>query len=111
MFYICSMGKTSIPHHGRGAQSAAVPQRFGLAQRSADGDWRNSVNEIDGPPPKLRTTVTEEDPKSILSFNQSPDIAFDRSVNAYRGCEHEPSLFWLMIDRPLSGAARKTPNV
>ncbi len=82
------MGKTSVPHHGRGAQSAAVPQRFGLAQRSTDGDWRDAVTEIDGPPPKLRTTVTEEEPKSILSFNQSPDIAFDRSVNAYRGCEH-----------------------
>ena len=42
----------------------------------------------DGPPVKLRTHVTEERPKSILSFNRSPDIFFDRSVNAYRGCEH-----------------------
>src|SRR5690606_6435509 len=30
----------------------------------------------------------EEHPKTILTFNQSPDIGFDRSVNAYRGCEH-----------------------
>ena len=37
---------------------------------------------------KLRTEVTEESPKTILSFNTSPDIAFDRSINAYRGCEH-----------------------
>ncbi|MEM9312844.1 MAG: PA0069 family radical SAM protein, partial [Pseudomonadota bacterium] len=35
-----------------------------------------------------RTTVTDEHPKSIISFNQSPDIPFDRSLNAYRGCEH-----------------------
>jgi DNA repair photolyase len=74
--------------HGRGAQSDAVPQRFGLAEREVDGDWRDHVAALDGPPVKLRTTVTEERPKTILSFNQSPDIPFDRSINAYRGCEH-----------------------
>ena len=73
---------------GRGAQSDAVPTRFGLATREADGDWRDYVETLDGPPVKLRTTVTEERPKSILTFNQSPDVPFDRSVNAYRGCEH-----------------------
>ena len=73
---------------GRGAQSAAVPTRFGLATREVDGDWRDYVESLDGPPVKLRTTVTEERPKSILTFNQSPDVPFDRSVNAYRGCEH-----------------------
>jgi DNA repair photolyase len=78
--------------HGRGAQSGAVPQRFGLAAREADGDWRDymeALARIEGSPPvKLRTTVTEEHPKTILSFNQSPDVGFDRSINAYRGCEH-----------------------
>ena len=74
--------------HGRGAQSGAVPTRFGLATREADGDWRDHMEALDGPPVKLRTTVTEERPKTILSFNRSPDIAFDRSINAYRGCEH-----------------------
>ncbi len=82
------MSKANIPQHGRGAQSANVSQRFGLAARDADGDWRDAVEGIDGPPIKLRTTVTEEHPKSILTFNQSPDIGFDRSINAYRGCEH-----------------------
>lgn len=77
---------------GRGAQSAAVPTRFGLAEREVDGDWRDHMAALaaeDGTPPvKLRTHVTEERPKTILSFNQSPDIFFDRSINAYRGCEH-----------------------
>ena len=36
----------------------------------------------------MRTTVTEEHARTIISFNQSPDIPFDRSINAYRGCEH-----------------------
>ena len=76
------------PLHGRGAQSAAVPQRFGLAAREADGDWLDAREGIDGPGPKLRTTVTLEQARTIISFNQSPDIPFDRSINAYRGCEH-----------------------
>ena len=76
------------PVSGRGAQSDAVSARFDLPTREVDGDWRDFVAVLDGTPPKLATTVTVETPKSILSFNQSPDIAFDRSVNAYRGCEH-----------------------
>jgi len=65
-----------------------VPTRFGLPTREAEGDWLDAREGIDGTPPPLRTTVTEEHPHTILSFNQSPDIPFDRSVNAYRGCEH-----------------------
>ena len=80
------------PISGRGAQSAQVPTRFGLASREADGDWRDHMLALaengDGEPAKLRTHVTEERPRTILSFNQSPDIFFDRSINAYRGCEH-----------------------
>ncbi|TNE43921.1 MAG: PA0069 family radical SAM protein, partial [Sphingomonadales bacterium] len=56
--------------------------------REPDGDWRDYMEQLDGPPVKLRTQVTEEHPKTILSFNRSPDIPFDRSINAYRGCEH-----------------------
>lgn len=73
---------------GRGAQSADVPTRFGLATREADGDWRDHMEALDGPPVRLRTEVIEERSKTILSFNRSPDIFFDRSINAYRGCEH-----------------------
>ena len=73
---------------GRGAQSGAVSQRFNLHGRETDGDWRDEVDALDGPSPPPRTTVTEEHPKTILTFNDSPDIGFDRSINAYRGCEH-----------------------
>jgi DNA repair photolyase len=90
MFLICSHPPMSspIPIHGRGAQSGAVPQRFGLNAREADGDWLDEAETIDGPAPRLRTTVTEEHPRTIITFNNSPDIPFDRSINAYRGCEH-----------------------
>ncbi|NNC58719.1 MAG: PA0069 family radical SAM protein [Erythrobacter sp.] len=77
-----------IPVIGRGAQSDVISERFGLPQRELDGDWRDHMQLLDGKPPKLRTEVTEEQPRSILSFNRSPDIFFDRSINAYRGCEH-----------------------
>ncbi|MEL1250114.1 PA0069 family radical SAM protein [Aurantiacibacter gilvus] len=82
------MSKSGNIVRGRGAQSAAVPQRFGLSAREIDGDWRDDAERVDGPAPPMRTTVTEEFPKSIVTFNQSPDLAFDRSINAYRGCEH-----------------------
>ncbi len=76
------------PIKGRGAQSSAVPQRFGLPAREADGDWLDAREGIDDRGPKQRTTVIEERPRTILARNQSPDIPFDRSINAYRGCEH-----------------------
>ncbi|MEQ1541099.1 MAG: PA0069 family radical SAM protein [Novosphingobium sp.] len=82
------MVKPSVKISGRGAQSGAVPQRFGLAAREADDDWLDAREGIDGPEPRLRTQVIEERARTIISFNQSPDIPFDRSINAYRGCEH-----------------------
>ena len=72
---------------GRGATRNPTPTRFNLQERSTEGDWLDQVEALDGVP-KRRTTVTIEHPKSILTRNSSPDIGFDRSVNAYRGCEH-----------------------
>ena len=34
------------------------------------------------------TQVSIETARSIISYNDSPDIPFDRSINPYRGCEH-----------------------
>ena len=36
----------------------------------------------------LRTEVSEERPRSVITRNTSPDIPFNRSLNPYRGCEH-----------------------
>jgi DNA repair photolyase len=76
------------PERGRGAPANAVPTRFGQAAREADGDWLDAAGQVDGAPPRLRTTVTVERPRTIITRNQSPDVPFDRSINAYRGCEH-----------------------
>jgi DNA repair photolyase len=50
--------------------------------RIDDGWWLASE------PPSPATVVSGETCRSIISRNDSPDIAFDRSVNPYRGCEH-----------------------
>ncbi len=73
---------------GRGAVTNSDSSRFNLPSREADGDWLDEREALGDAPAKLRTEVTTEAPRSILSFNTSPDIPFDRSINAYRGCEH-----------------------
>lgn len=76
------------PRPTRGATLNAASARFNLPQRQDEGDWLDIQEIVDGETPPLRTTVTVEKPRTILTRNQSPDIAFDRSVNPYRGCEH-----------------------
>ena len=67
---------------GRGAPSN-VSGRFETQRREAlDDGWTPE----EAPP--LRTQVTPERAKTILTRNDSPDISFDRSINPYRGCEH-----------------------
>ncbi len=36
----------------------------------------------------LRTETSLERPRSAITYNRSPDLPFDRSINPYRGCEH-----------------------
>ena len=72
----------------RGATVNAESTRFSLPERLADGDWLDALEDVDGAPPPLRTSVTVESPRTIITRNQSPDIGFDRSINPYRGCEH-----------------------
>ena len=78
-----------MPHMpGRGATSNACSTRFNLPQREDDGDWLDDRDAVDGEPPRPRTTVQTVRPKTIISYNTSPDIPFDRSINTVQGCEH-----------------------
>jgi DNA repair photolyase len=47
---------------------------------------REQWTDPDDPPP--RTVLLEDKTRSILSFNDSPDVGFDVGINPYRGCEH-----------------------
>jgi len=38
--------------------------------------------------PALRTQAIPDPSRTALTYNQSPDIPFDASLNPYRGCEH-----------------------
>lgn len=71
-------------HRGRGAISNQTG-RFEPETRDAYDDGWDTIEE-DLPP--LCTTLTKETPRSIITFNRSPDIPFDRTINPYRGCEH-----------------------
>jgi DNA repair photolyase len=72
---------------GRGAISNHTSSRFNVPGREVDGDWLDEqlAQDLISRP---NTTVQCLHPKTIISFNQSPDIPFDRSLNAYQGCEH-----------------------
>jgi len=67
----------------RGA--ASTPKgRFEPWERVIEDDGWDMVEEER----LLRTEITVEHPRSIITRNDSPDVPFDRSVNPYRGCEH-----------------------
>ncbi|MCG7347701.1 PA0069 family radical SAM protein [Sphingomonas sp. ACRSK] len=72
----------------RGATINTTSTRFNLPEREVDGDWLDAREAIDGAPPPVRTSVGLLTPRTIISYNRSPDIGFDRSVNPYNGCEH-----------------------
>jgi hypothetical protein len=72
---------------GRGAVSN-VAHRFESTQREVDGDALDADADEDEPLPPLKTSVAIETARSLITYNDSPDIPFDRSINPYRGCEH-----------------------
>ncbi len=86
--------KPLVARKGRGAVSN-LQGRFevhgreqfddGWAADDADPDTGNSASQE---APMLKTRITDEFAKSILSRNTSPDVPFSVSLNPYRGCEH-----------------------
>lgn len=51
--------------------------------------WLTHSVEWIGEPPAAKIEVFEEtETRTIISSNDSPDVAFDHSINCYRGCVH-----------------------
>jgi DNA repair photolyase len=74
--------RIELPVHGRGA-SGNIPNRFEpiAYERTDDGEC-----DQEGPGP--RTSFYKDFSRSLITYNDSPDISFDASINPYRGCEH-----------------------
>lgn len=93
---------------GRGALDNATGRYERETRVAVDDGWDLPEEER-----LLRTEVRIERPRSALSWNRSPDLPFDRSVNPYRGCEHgcvycfaRPSHAWLNLSPGLDFETR-----
>ena len=88
MFYRDSMDQTEttvLPGQrlrGRGALQNEAGRFEGSRTVAFEDGWEPPEERV------LRTEVRLENPRSALSYNRSPDLPFDRSINPYRGCEH-----------------------
>jgi hypothetical protein len=77
----------SLARKGRGAVTNPGVRYESTRTEAWDDGWGTLAAEFADLPP-LPTTLTRDHAKSALSWNDSPDIGFDRSLNPYRGCEH-----------------------
>ncbi|RFP87163.1 PA0069 family radical SAM protein [Rhodobacteraceae bacterium 63075] len=68
---------------GRGAASNRTGRFERLERVEAHDGW-----EIAEARAGFATELREERARSLISYNRSPDLPFDRSINPYRGCEH-----------------------
>ena len=72
--------KAPSPLRGRG--SAFNPKnRFEAVELVPEAD---DTDEISSP----ATQFLSDSSKTIIAYNDSPDVGFDASINPYRGCEH-----------------------
>ena len=94
---------------GRGA-TLSPANRYARLQRDAFEDGWNDSEEA---PPPLQTVVAQDRSRRVITYNSSPDVGFDRSINPYRGCEHgcvycfaRPSHAWLDLSPGLDFESR-----
>src|SRR5262249_51151 len=73
----------NAPIPGRGAHTNP-PNRFERLHLASDPDADESTEERVHPKTQFYVDATE----SVLTKNDSPDVAFRYGLNWYRGCEH-----------------------
>jgi DNA repair photolyase len=71
-------------NRGRGAQSNRAGRFEREIREPVDDGWDAAVEPLT----MFETVEHIERARQIITRNESPDIGFDRSINAYRGCEH-----------------------
>ncbi len=72
------------PRKGRGALGNREGRYERQTRTPVDDGWWQEAEAL----PALPTLVSEDQSRTVISRNTSPDVPFDRSVNPYRGCEH-----------------------
>lgn len=93
---------------GRGTTAQPTP-RYDRQAREWEGDgWDIPEDEA-----LVRRETSIERPRRAISWNDSPDLGFDRALNPYRGCEHgciycyaRPSHAWLGLSPGLDFETR-----
>ena len=71
-------------HKGRASISNTAGRFEKQGGQAEDDGW----GSLDAELPPLATELIVDASKSVITYNDSPDIPFDRSINPYRGCEH-----------------------
>ena len=72
---------------GRGVSGNCANRFERHAAAPFDDGWSSIEAESLAPPP-VATSLARDASRSAISWNQSPDLGFDRAINPYRGCEH-----------------------
>ena len=74
-------------HKGRGAVSNPAG-RFDAERSEVVDDGWSSPDTAEFAPSSPKTEFFPDRTKNLIATNASPDIPFDQSINAYKGCEH-----------------------
>ncbi len=77
-------------HELRGRGSVTNPanrfERIAILEDPEFAEWQTRAEPVEGGGP--RTEFFADPSRQVLSFNTSPDLPFEASLNPYRGCEH-----------------------
>ncbi len=76
-----------LPIVGRGAQ-VSPPNRYQRMHIEETLEQLEHDEEFFSDRERPKTEIYEDDSQTIVSKNDSPDIPFNYSLNAYRGCAH-----------------------
>jgi hypothetical protein len=76
--------KIKDPFRLRGTAQNPKSRFDAHARVTESDDWFDPLEGVT----TSRAEVAEEQARSIITYNTSPDLPFYRSINAYRGCEH-----------------------
>ena len=104
---------TNHPRHvirGRGSTLSPASRYSDYSRENVDDGWGSLQASLSETP---ATTLSTDSSRRVITYNDSPDVGFDRSINPYRGCEHgcaycfaRPTHAWLGLSPGLDFETR-----